>query len=230
MALGATMYQYSPALLESLLIIKTFEGFSEKAYADPDTHGAPFTIGYGTQFYPDGSPVKQGQYVTKIKALEYLKHEVELIARQLEELNLGLDESQTAALISFAHSVGWDTFLYSNIIDSLEEEDYNETVQDMSCWIFDNDHKVVGGLIDRSRHEIKLFLREQDELHSTSKDILLKAFREYNGSRGQVEAIRQLQDAINPYALSVFANEYNNHTELVEFSDKELQTIYQDWK
>ena len=45
MALGATMYQYSPALLESLLIIKTFEGFSGKAYAHPDTNGAPFTIG-----------------------------------------------------------------------------------------------------------------------------------------------------------------------------------------
>ena len=62
------------------------------------------------------------------------------------------------------------------------------------------------------------------------KTFLLKAFREYVGSKGQVDAIRGLQEAINPYALSVFANEYNNHTELVEFSDKELQTIYQDWK
>ena len=224
------MYQYSEALLEALLIIKTFEGFSEKAYADPDTNGMPYTIGYGTQYYPDGSPVKQGQYVTKIKALEYLKHEVELIDNQLQELNLGLDDSQRAALISFAHSVGWETFLYSNIIDSLEDEDYSEAVQDMSCWIFDNDHKVVGGLIDRRRHEVKLFLREQNELFAKSKDILLKAFREYIGSKGQVDAIRGLQEAINPYALSVFANEYNNHTELVEFSDTELQTIYQDWK
>ena len=52
------MYQYSEALLETLLIIKTFEGFSEKAYPDPDTNAAPYTIGYGT-YYPDGSPVKQ---------------------------------------------------------------------------------------------------------------------------------------------------------------------------
>jgi len=43
------MYQYSEALLETLLIIKTFEGFSEKAYPDPDTNNAPYTIGYGTQ-------------------------------------------------------------------------------------------------------------------------------------------------------------------------------------
>ena len=50
------MYPYT----EALLIIKTFEGFNEKAYCDPDTGSDPYTIGYGTQFYPDGSPVKKG--------------------------------------------------------------------------------------------------------------------------------------------------------------------------
>ena len=53
------MYPYKNALT----IIKTFEGFSEKAYPDPDTGGAPYTIGYGTTYYPDGSEVKQGAYV-----------------------------------------------------------------------------------------------------------------------------------------------------------------------
>ncbi len=220
------MYPYT----EALLIIKTFEGFNEKAYCDPDTGSNPYTIGYGTQFYPDGSPVKKGQYVTRTKALEFLKHEIEIISTQIEILNLGLDQSQICALSSFAHSVGWETFLYSNIIDTLDEEDYSETINELSCWIFDNDHKVVGGLIDRRRHEVQLFMREQGEIVTSSKDILLKAFREYTASKEQVAAIRELQEHISPYALSNFANDYEDDSELIEFSPSELQTIYQHWK
>ena len=145
------MYPYT----EALRLIKTFEGFNERAYADPETGAEPYTLGYGTQFYPDGTPVKQGHCVTKEKAMEYLVHEVETIAKQLFKLNLGLDHSMINALISFVHSIGWDAFLYSNIIDRLEEDDYGEATQDMSCWIFDIHHQVIGGLIDRRRHEIK---------------------------------------------------------------------------
>ena len=57
------MYPYT----EALRLIKTFEGFNERAYADPETGAEPYTFGYGTQFYPDGIPVKQGHCVTKKK-------------------------------------------------------------------------------------------------------------------------------------------------------------------
>lgn len=220
------MYPYT----EALRLIKTFEGFNERAYADPETGAEPYTFGYGSQFYPDGTPVKQGHCVTKEKAMEYLVTEVETIAKQLLELNLGLDQSMINALISFVHSIGWDAFLYSNIIDRLEEDDYGEATQDMSCWIFDIHHQVIGGLIDRRRHEIKLFLSEQDQILNASRDVLLKTFREYSGSKGQVAAIRRLQECMNPYTLSAFANDFNNHTTLEDFSDTELQAIYQDWK
>ena len=61
------MYLYQDAIS----IIKAFEGFNEKAYPDPVTGSDPYTFGYGTQFYPDGSQVKQGHCCTKEKALEY---------------------------------------------------------------------------------------------------------------------------------------------------------------
>ena len=51
-------------------LIRKYEGFNEKAYPDPSTGKSPYTIGYGTQYYPDGAPVKQGQKCTKEKALE----------------------------------------------------------------------------------------------------------------------------------------------------------------
>ena len=101
-------------------LIRKYEGFSEKAYPDPDSGGEPYTIGYGTQFYPDGTPVKQGQCCSKQKALEYLFHEVQIIDIQLSKLNLGLDDHMRQALISFIHSVGWESFLYSSIVDLIE--------------------------------------------------------------------------------------------------------------
>ena len=64
---------------KAINIICKHEGYKEKAYPDPVTGRHPYTFGYGTQFYPDGSPVKSGHCVTKQKALEYLLCEIHLI-------------------------------------------------------------------------------------------------------------------------------------------------------
>ena len=45
---------------KAINIICKHEGYKEKAYPDPVTGKHPYTFGYGTQFYPDGSPVKSG--------------------------------------------------------------------------------------------------------------------------------------------------------------------------
>jgi lysozyme len=113
-----------PSLKEALRLIKTFEGFNEKAFTDPTTGEEDFIIGYGTTYYPDGSQVRQGHLCTEQKAEEYLKNETDLIASEILKLNLGLDACMLNALVSFVHSVGWESFLYSSIIDCCEQEDY----------------------------------------------------------------------------------------------------------
>jgi len=208
-------------------LIRKYEGFSEKAYPDPYTGIEPYTLGYGTQFYPDGSPVKQGQYCTKEKALEYLFHEVHLIEVQLQKLNLGLDDCMLQALISFIHSVGWGSFLYSELIDCIEREDFFEVTQEISNWIFDPHHKVVGGLIDRRRDEIDLFLQEINVNPGASTDILLNAFRNYDAAPHQVKAVRELEEHISPYVLSKFANDFDSdRVSWDEFSREELDAMF----
>ena len=103
-------------------IIRKYEGFNESAYPDQLTGGMPYTLGYGTQFYPDGSPVKIGQYCTREKALEYLQHEINCIEDDLNDLHIHIDNAMRQALISFIHSVGWKPFLYSSIIEQIEQE------------------------------------------------------------------------------------------------------------
>jgi len=189
-------------------LIRKYEGFNEKAYPDPTTGGDPYTFGYGTQFYPDGSPVRKGHCCSKEKALEYLFHEINLIETQLLKLNFGLESHMLQALISFVHSIGWESFLYTSIIDHLELENYESVTHEISRWIFDADHKVIGGLLDRRREEIDLFLQGVSNIPDYANSVLLTAFRNYTASAKQVNAIRQLEEAINPYVLSEFANNF----------------------
>ena len=195
-------------LSHAINLIRKYEGFSEKAFPDPETGVEPYTLGYGTQFYPDGSPVKRGQFCTKEKALEYLFHEVEIIDTQLQKLNLGLDSHMRQALISFVHSIGWDPFFYSDIIDALEREDIEGVIHEMSRWIFDSDRQVIGGLLDRRREEIRLFLTDVNANPWSSTEILLTAFRNYTAAPHEVRAIRRLEEQLNPYVLSEFANNF----------------------
>lgn len=208
-------------------LIRKYEGFNEKAYADPITGGEPYTIGFGTQFYPDGSPVKRGQRCTREKALEYLFHEINVIDNQLAKLNLGLDNSMRQALISFVHSVGWDPFLYSHVIDCIEAEDFCGATQEIGKWIFDEDHNVIGGLLDRRREEINLFLQEIDANPWSSTEILLTAFRNYSAAPHEVRAVRELEERISPYILSEFANSFRiDESKWDEFLDQELDLLF----
>lgn len=198
------MFEYSRAVR----LIKHYEGFNEKAFPDHETNSYPYTIGYGTQYYPDGSPVKNGHLCTKKKALEYLFSEVKEIAEDIDRLNLGIDLSMKESLISFIHSIGWEPFLYSSIIDLCENEDWSGAAHEMKKWVFDNSVNTVGSLIDRRREEVSLFLSEVDANPWHSGEILLRAFRNYTASPCQVRAIRALEEACNPHALAEFSNSF----------------------
>lgn len=213
--------------MHAINLIRKYEGFNEKAYADPATGAEPYSIGYGTQFYPDGAPVKKGQFCSREKALEYLFHDVSIIDLELTKLNLGLDEWMRQALISFVYSIGWDPFLYSSVIDCLEREDFCAATQEMGRWIFNESHDVIGGLVDRRREEIQMFLREVNANPWSSTEVLMTAFRNYTAAPHQVRAIRKLEENINPYVLSCFANEFDISASMWgDFETEELDTVF----
>ena len=193
-------------LREAVALIRKYEGFNEKAF--PADEAGTYSIGYGTQYYPDGSPVKKGQWCTKEKALEYLFCEVKAIRGLLADLDIHLHGSMDQGLISFVHSEGWKTFFYSLIVDCIQQEDWAGVAEEMTHWIFDENHRVIGGLIDRRREEVELLLREINENPWCSTEVLMKAFRTYTAAPHQVRAIRQLEENVNPYVLAEFANSF----------------------
>jgi hypothetical protein len=140
--------------------------------------------------------------------MEYLYHELAVIDQNLEKLNLGLDTYMRQALLSFIHSIGWESFLYSAIPDQVEIEDWPGTVRTMNQWIYDYYHNVVGGMVDRRREEVELFLREIKAVPHEVTDLLLAAFRSYTAAPHEVKAIRNLEKSLSPYDLAQFANSF----------------------
>jgi len=210
---------------EAVELIRKYEGFSEKAY--PSGDDGRYTVGYGTQYYPDGTPVKQGQWCTKEKAMEYLFQEVKTIRSLLDDLKLNLDHSMEQALISFVHSIGWNPFLYSTIVDAIERDDLSEAAEEMMSWIFDENHEIIGGLLDRRREEVALFLREVDGNPWASTEVLMTAFRNYSAAPHQVRAIRTLEENINPYVLAEFANNFRiSESPWIPLCSEELDSLF----
>lgn len=207
-------------------IIKRYEGFHEKAYADPDTGDKPYTIGYGTQFYPDGSPVKKGQYCTREKALEYLSHELQVIAQELINAGVTLEGRMLNALVSFAHSIGWQAFVYSDILDNLEQHNMLGVIDEMNDWIYDADHQVIGSLLQRRREETNLMLGDIGR-GTWGCGILLRAIRNYRGASHQIMAIKLLESHSNPYVLAEFANDFRlEDTGDYDLTEDELSAIF----
>lgn len=190
-------------------IIMKYEGFNEKSFADPITNARPYTIGYGTQYYPDGEPVGKDQLCTREKALEYLKYEVQEINTLLDNEIPDLHKNIKESLISFVHSIGWDPFLYSDILDAIDLEEWGIVTETMYRWIFDHDYQVISNLIYRRREEINLFLIGiQNKSLDFNGLLLLNAFMCYESLPNQIQAIKKLEQATPPIILAEFINTF----------------------
>jgi lysozyme len=93
-------------------LIKSFEGFSAKAYHDKIDPPGIDTIGYGTIIYPPtylgGKKVKVGDpNITEAQAFQFLKWEVDLKTKFVDDLIIDtLSPNQFGALVSFAYNLG----------------------------------------------------------------------------------------------------------------------------
>ena len=83
------------------------EGLYLKAYK---CQAKKWTIGIGTTYYPDGSPVKEGDICTKEQAELWLdlelKEKSSTIEHWLENQKLILNDDQFSALLCFAYNCG----------------------------------------------------------------------------------------------------------------------------
>ena len=130
------------------------------------------------------------------------------------------------ALVSFIHSIGWDSFLYSTVIDHLEGQRFHSAAEEMNRWIYDENHRALGHLLERRKEETNLFVEEIDITEVPFPGVLLLATNSYQGHPCQIEALIKLEKKINPYILAEFMNDYSNHAKELS-PEVQLDTYYE---
>lgn len=139
--------------MDGVELIKKYEGFRAQAYKCPV---GLWTVGYGTTVYPDGTPVKKGDTVTKAKAEAYL---VDYLNKKVRPYlkGLKLKAGQQAAIESIVYNVG-NGFFRSKCFAAIREKDWG-TVYNNWDWI-KGGGKVLPGLIKRRSEELYLFFKD----------------------------------------------------------------------
>ena len=139
-------------LMIDVSLIEKFEGFSSIPYICPA--GKP-TIGFGSTFYEDGTPVKMtDKPITKERARELVRWYCET---QIKYPRKDLNDDQKSAICSLIFNIGKSAFDRSKCKKAIVAGDWAEAHRQWD-WVTANG-KILPGLVIRRQKEKELFFR-----------------------------------------------------------------------
>ncbi len=134
-------------------LIKQFEGCSSKAYPDPATGGAPWTIGYGTT-----KGVKPGMTITAEQAEKMLRDDVAKFESGVSALlKVPTTQGQFDAMVSLAYNIGLGNFGKSTLLRKHNEKCYSCAAGQFPVWNRAAG-KVMNGLTRRRNAERDVYM------------------------------------------------------------------------
>lgn len=134
-------------------LIKQFEGYSSKAYPDPATGGAPWTIGYGTT-----KGVKPGMIITAQQAEKMLRDDVARFESGVSSLvTAPTTQGQFDAMVSLAYNIGLGNFGKSTLLKKHNARCYTCAADQFRVWNRANG-KVMNGLTKRRAAERQVYM------------------------------------------------------------------------
>ncbi len=134
-------------------LIKQFEGYSSKAYPDPATGGAPWTIGYGTT-----KGVKPGMVITAQQAEKMLRDDVAKFESGVSSLiTAPATQGQFDAMVSLAYNIGLGNFGKSTLLKKHNARCYTCAADQFRVWNRANG-KVMNGLTKRRAAERQVYM------------------------------------------------------------------------
>jgi len=142
-------------------LIHSFEGLRLDAYPDPDTGGAPWTIGWGATTDLQGKPIKPGTKWTREQADErFAVHLAKFEADVNRILNGAITtQGQFDALVSFAYNCGVGNLEGSTLMRMHKAGNYEGAAGQFLRWN-KAAGKVMRGLTRRREAEAKLYRGE----------------------------------------------------------------------
>lgn len=174
-------------------LIKQFEGCKLKAYKCP---AGRWTIGYG---HTNG--VKSGQTITQAKAEEYLKNDLVIYEKGVENVvKVKLNQNQFDALVSFSYNVGLGALRTSTLMKKLNAKDYTGAANEFPRWNKSNG-KVLSGLTRRRAAEQKLFKTSCETYHTVKNGETLTGIARKYGTT--VNKLVELNKIKNPNLIIV---------------------------
>ena len=138
---------------QGIELIKQLEGFSDVAYPDPGTGGAPFTCGYGR-----AHNVKPDQRCDRMQADYWLRHQDAPKAAECVNnyVKRPLKQQEFDALVSFVYNIGCANFRQSTILKLLNQGNKKAASAEFGKWVYAA-HKQLPGLVKRRARERDVF-------------------------------------------------------------------------
>lgn len=135
-------------------LIRNAEGLRLKAYPDPGTGGAPWTIGYGHT----GPEVKPGMVITTDQATSYLVADLARFEQNVTHLAPKCSDNQFAALVSFAFNCGTSNLKTSTLLRYHNAGNYAGAAGQFPLWCHAAG-KTLPGLYTRRIAEAVLYMK-----------------------------------------------------------------------
>ena len=138
-------------------LIKSFEGLRLDAYLC--SAGKP-TVGFGSTFFEDGTPVKLGDKITKERADSLFEKISDSFAAKVKNcIQKDINENQFAALVSFAYNVGIGNLKSSTLLKKVNANPNDPTImQEFKKWNRASGN-VLAGLTRRREAEANLYFK-----------------------------------------------------------------------
>lgn len=138
-------------------LIKSFEGLKLNAYICP---AGIVTIGFGSTYYADKSPIKMGDKLKdKQAAEELLKATVSTFESTIKGLlyNVELKQNQFDALVCFVFNIGPSAFAASTLLKKAKVNPNDKSIDiEFNRWV-NGGGKKLPGLIRRRKAESDLY-------------------------------------------------------------------------
>lgn len=143
-----------------LRLITQFEG--EPRLKARLCEGGAWEMSYGVTFYPDGSPVKEGDSCTYDEALGMFRHALSVFEGHVKRLvTVPLNGNQFSALVSLCYNIGPVNFERSSVLRHVNARRFDDAADAFGMWLYATlgQHKqALRGLLRRRYAEAVVFM------------------------------------------------------------------------
>lgn len=139
-------------------LIKSYEDLRLEAY---HCSAGVCTIGWGSTYYIDGSPIKPGDKINEQTAQELFEFHLKKAEDGVSGAIMSpVTDNEFSALVSLCYNIGCTAFRKSTLVKLLNAREDKIAIADQFLVWNMSKGKVLSGLVKRRHAERSLFLKE----------------------------------------------------------------------